>query len=118
MIYDNGTPGDGQWHCPYTRDWVERMARASKHCYRLSAEQIEASDNSQPGYKVPPGDFLDGPQDVRGLPLWWCAEEERRFREYPVSCCAIYDYDTVPDVVITNGKEDWSLRLWEPVFTA
>lgn len=118
MIYDNGTPGDGQWHCPYTRDWVERMARASKHCNRLSAEQIEASDNSQPGYKVPPGDFLDGPQDVRGLPLWWCAEEERRFREYPVSYCAIYDYDTVPDVVITNGKEDWSLRLWEPVFTA
>ena len=69
-------------------------------------------------YKLPPGDFLEEEQDARGLPLSWCAEEDRRFREYPVSCCDIYDYNTVPDVVITNGVEDWPPRLWKPVLRA
>lgn len=119
MIYDSGNyNGDGQWHCPYTREWVERMARAAKHCNRLTAEQIEASDNSQPFYKVPPGDFLDCEQDARGLPLWFCEEENRRFERWPDRCAATYDYDTIPDVVISNGKNDWPLTMWEPVMIA
>ena len=88
------------------------MARAAKICEILTAEQIEASDKSYPIYKANPIDFLDGPQDVRGLPAWYCAEEEQRFRHHPTSCCSIYDYNTVPDMVITNGREDWPLRIW------
>lgn len=119
MIYDKDeTPHDGQWHCPYPREWVERMARAAKHCKQLTAEQIEASVKLQSYYKVPPGEFLKWPQDVRGLPLWWCIEEERRYENHPAISCDIYDYDTVPDVVISNGSEDWPLTIWEPKLMA
>ena len=116
MIYDRGpTIGDGQWHCPFSLEWVERMRRAAKHCELLTAEQIKFSyERIDSGcyYEVPPGDFLSEPQDARGLPLSWCREEEQRYMKY-TSCCATYDYKSIPDVVITNGREDWPLTMWK-----
>lgn len=121
MVYDTRqrSYGDGVWHCPFSREWVERMKRAAKHCKRLTAEQIDASDRAtEYVYEVPPGDFLSEEHDARGLPLSWCEEEERRYSRHPDCCTAIYDYDSIPDVVITNGEEDWPLKMWEPVLTA
>ena len=111
MIYDSGTPrGDGVWHCPFTKAWVERMAKAAKHCVILSDEYIEAAVNNYSlEYVVPPGDFLDEEQDERGLPMSYCREEERRYRNHPTCCTAIYDYDSIPELVVTNGEDDWPL---------
>jgi len=119
MIYDRGTPGNGEWHCPFSREWVERMKRAVKHCERLSAEYIERVLNHETlVFRIPKGDVLNEEQDVRGLPLSWCREEERRFRRYPTCCTAVYDYDSIPETVITNGEEDWPLNVKRKVLTA
>ena len=124
MVYDKnprtyGDGLDGVWHCPFPMAWVERMKQAAKCCEKLSAEYIEAAlDMEVYSYRVPTGDFLDEPQDARGLPLSYCREEERRYRNHPTCCTAIYDYDSIPDVVISNGHDDWPLRMWEPVLMA
>ena len=118
MIYDSGTPGDGVWHCQFTKAWVERMAKAAKHCEILSAEYIEAAVNNALEYTVPPGDFLDEEQDARGLPMSYCIREQERLRMFPSCCTAIYDYDSIPEVVITNGEDDWPLTVTERVLTA
>lgn len=109
MVYDRYTSGDGQWHCPFSKEWVQRMARAAKHCKMLSAEQIDAILNGTfvSYYDVPPGDFLSQPQDERGLPLSYGSKDE----EWP-SCCATYDYQTIPEVVVSNGYDDWPLSIW------
>ena len=122
MVYD-GCPnrGDGKWHCPFQMDWVERKKQAAKICEPISAQQIELACmriESGEYYQLPPGDFLSEPQDARGLPLSYCREEERRYRNHPNCCTAIYDYDSVPDMVISNGHDDWPLRVWEPVLRA
>ena len=123
MIYcdEPHTTSGGQWWCPFSREWVARKSAAAKRCEQLTCEEIDAAiyrfENGM-NFKLPPGDFLEEEQDARGLPLSWCEEEDRRFRGYPVSCCAIYDYDSVPDVVVTNGIEDWPLRIWEQVLMA
>lgn len=110
MIYDSGTPGDGVWHCPFTKAWVERMAKAAKHCEMLSDEYIEAVINNHAlVYVVPPGDFLDEEQDERGLPMSYCIREQERHRRFPACCTAIYDYDSIPELVVTNGEDDWPL---------
>jgi hypothetical protein len=111
MIYDSGDhPGDGVWHCPFTKAWVERMAKAAKHCEMLSAMYIEATVNNHAlEYVMPPGNFLDEEQDERGLPMSYCRKEAERYRDWPDCCTAIYDYDSIPEVVITNGKDDWPL---------
>ena len=109
MIYDSGTPGDGVWHCPFPPEWVERMRRAAKHCEMLSAEHIEAAVNNALVYVVPPGDFLDEEQDARGLPMSYCIREQERHRRFPTCCTAIYDYDSIPELVVTNGEDDWPL---------
>ena len=95
------------------------MKQAAKACQGLTAEYIEIVMNSDVyHYRVPPGDFLDETQDARGLPMSYCLEEERRYRNHPTCCTSIYDYDSIPDVVISNRHDDWPLRLWEPVLTA
>ena len=95
------------------------MKRAAKACQGLTVEYIEMVMNREvTHYRMPPGDFLDEPQDARGLPLSFCREEERRYRNHPTYCTSIYDYDSVPDIVISNGEDDWPLKLWEPVLTA
>lgn len=119
MIYDKRSPGDGQWHCPFSPEWVQRMKRAAKHCAGLSAEYIERTLNHEwMMFRLPPGDFLSEQQDARGLPLSWCQGERKRFKGWPECCVSIYDYDTVPDVVVTNGNNDWPLQAIGRVLTA
>ena len=113
MIYSKGTPGNGVWHCPFSPEWVEQMRRAAKHCEPLSAEYIERCINNEEYiYQVPPGDFLSTPQDSRGVPIGYDNGYQK-----PISC-EIYDYSTIPDVVVTNGREDWPLRVRRSVLMA
>ena len=113
MIYSKGTPGNGVWHCPFSPEWVERMKHAAKVCQWLTVEQIEAAYNREvTRYRLPPGDFLDGPQDARGLPVGYGDGFGRNVS------CDIYDYTSIPDMVISNGRDDWQLRMWEQVLTA
>lgn len=119
MEYDGQKPGNGWWNCPYPPEWVERMKRAVKVCEPLTAEQVEASlTRSVVHYVVPPGDFLSEEQDERGLPLSWCQEYEASHEGWPECCETIYDYDSIPETVLTNGKDDWPLRLHEVLLTA
>lgn len=116
MIYDKKPCyGDGQWHCPFPREWVERMKRAAKACEPLTAKDIKLAYmriDSGYYYELPPGDFLDGPQDPNGLPTWMRNEDDSNIR------CDIYDYDSIPDIVVSNGEDDWTVRLWHPLLTA
>ena len=123
MIYDRTerSYGDGQWHCPFSREWVERMKRAAKRCERLTAAEIEAFDRLlNEGAMVPVWEegFLDGPQDARGLPLSWCREYEARHQSWPECCMATYDYDSIPEMVVTNGNDDWPLMVKDKILTA
>ena len=112
MIYDSRrrTWGDGEWHCPFPRRWVERMARAAKACKKLSdADVAGVLDREVAYYRVPPSDFLDEEQDARGLPLSYCRKEAEKYKDWPDCCTAIYDYDSIPEMVITNGYDDWPM---------
>ena len=112
MIYDSGTSSGGVWHCPFSPEWVVKMKRAVKHCEDLTAEYIERTiDNEWMSYGIPPGDFLSEPQDARGLPLSWCKKEEKRFKNWPKCCTSIYDYNSIPDIVATNGIYDWPFNI-------
>ena len=98
------------WNCPFPPEWVAKMAKAAKACKNLTAEQIEAAYNRVDlNYRLPPGDFLIEPQDSRGLPVSWTEEYDRRHASWPDCCVSIYDYDSIPEVVITNGEDDWPL---------
>ena len=109
MKYDGRRPGDGWWNCPFPPEWVERMKRAAKACERLTAEQVKA----EPSLK-----FLDEEQDERGIPLSWCREYEARHKGWAECCTAIYDYDSIPETVVSNGNDDWPLMVHERVLTA
>lgn len=110
MKYDGRRPGNGWWNCPFSPEWVERMKRAVKACERLTAEQVE---DQKPSLK-----FLDEEQDERGLPLSWCREYEARHEGWPECCTAIYDYDSIPEMVVSNGNDDWPLIVREKILTA
>lgn len=119
MIYNKSTPGNGEWHCPFPRWWVDMMKRAVKRCEGVSAAQVEAAlSREYVYYHIPPGDFLSEPQDARGLPLSWCRKERQRFSNWPDCCVSIYDYDTIPDMVVTDGENDWPLNSHFRVLTA
>lgn len=121
MVYDveRHIYSDGVWHCPFSRDWLQRMKRAARACERLTDEQVEAAlRNDHPYYKLPPGDFLSEPQDARGLPPSWCSEYEARHEGWPECCVAIYDYGSIPEMVVSNGEDDWPLVLYGKVLTA
>lgn len=120
MIYDKeNNRGDGVWHCPFPKSGLNMMQKASKHCSRLSAEYIELSLNHYNSeYHLPPGDFLSEPQDSRGLPLSWCIIESKRFEKRITSCIDIYDYDSIPEIVITDGKKDWPMKTKRKVLQA
>ena len=114
MIYSKGTPGNGVWHCPFPPEWVERMRRAAKHCEALSADYIDRIINSNGYvYHIEPGEYLEHPQDCRGLPVGYCENISR----LPVSC-DIYNYESIPDVVVTDGYNDWPLCLRGSVLMA
>jgi hypothetical protein len=118
MIYCKSTPGNGKWHCPFPRWWVDMMKRAAKRCEGVTEEQVEAALSREcVYYKVPPGDFLSEPQDARGLPLSWCDQERARHRGWPDCCVAIYDYDSIPDMVVTNGEKDWAFKNYNKILT-
>lgn len=113
MIYSKGTPGNGVWHCPFPPEWVEKMKRAVKHCEHLTAEQIEnVYQRDADSYQLPPGDFLSYPQDSRGIPLGY-NDNDRTF-----ITCDIYDYNSVPDLVVTDGYKDWPYNNHSKVLTA
>ena len=119
MEYDGRRPGDGQWNCPFSPEWVERKKRAAKVCERLTAKQVEAAlTRPELHYVVPPGNFLSEEQDARGLPMSWCREYEARHEGWPECCEATFDYDSIPEIVVTNGEVDWPLRLRTKILTA
>lgn len=110
MIYDkadNKFP-DGQWHCPFPPEWVVKMAQIAKDLGSLTEEMMVILHGPK-SYKRPRLEWLNEPQDARGLPLTYCDNDETNH-----VCRATWDYDSIPDVVITNGYDDWPLRLWEP----
>ena len=109
--YNDGC--DGQWHCPFPPEWVEKMKRAAKHCESLTPEYIERTlENEVFYYRIPPGEFLSTPQDSRGVPIGYDNSYQK-----PISC-EIYDYSSIPDVVVTNGREDWPLCVRRSVLMA
>ena len=92
------------------------MRRAVKHCEPLSAEYIERCiSNEEYIYQVHPGDFLSQPQDRRGLPVWY--NEDIIISRLPIRC-DVYDYRSIPDIVVTNGREDWPLCVTGSVLMA
>ena len=119
MVYDGRNPGNGWWNCPYPPAWVERMKQAARACKRLTDEQVEAAlTRLDLRYVLPPGDFLSEEQDARGLPLSWCREYEARHEGWPDCCTEICDYRSIHEIVVTNGEDDWPLRLHRRVQTA
>lgn len=119
MEYNGRNPGNGWWNCPFSPEWVERMKRAAKMCERLNAEQVEAVlARTDVHYVLPQGDFLSEEQDARGLPLSWCREYDARHEGWPKCCVATYDYDTLPEIEVTNGEDDWPLVYRGGVMTA
>ena len=95
------------------------MKRAAKYCEQLPPWYIERVLNGEcTSYKLPPGDFLSEQQDARGLPLSWCARYENEHRHWPKCCTAIYDYDSIPEIVVTNGEDDWGYVQRERMMTA
>ena len=85
------------------------MKRTVKACERLTTEQVEAESLLK---------FLDEEQDERGIPLSWCREYEARHEGWPECCTATYDYDSIPETVVSNGNDDWPLMAQERVLTA
>jgi len=115
-----------------TAEWLRRKAYAAKICQTLTDEQVLSVPSDldiKDGHYEHHGERLPGrwksrlhvpidePQDERGLPESWAAEMERHYDPY-YDGPAIYDYRSVPDVVITNGHEDWPLKIWRPVLHA
>ena len=95
------------------------MKRAVKVCERLTNKQVEAAlRNINLHYKLPPGNFLSEEQDERGIPVSWCREYEATHEEWSECCTAIYDYDSIPETVVTNGKDDWPLVTQDKILTA
>ena len=120
MIYDK-RPNffcNGQWHCPFSPEWVKKMRHVVKVCEQLTAEDIEAFDRGNVNYQLPQWDVLNEPQDARGLPLSWCRKEAQRFSKRSTSCIDIYDYCSIPEMVITNGKDDWPMKTKGKVLQA
>ena len=95
------------------------MKRAAEVCKRLTAEHVEAVlTRTEVHFELPSGDFLSEEQDERGLPLSWCREYEARHEGWPDCCIATYDYDSIPEIVVTNGEDDWPLRQREKILTS
>ena len=94
------------------------MRKIVRHCKRLTEQQLDAMFNGSIHMVPVPGEYLNEPQDPRGLPMSWVEEEERRYSHHPTCCNAIYDYSTIPEVVITNGEDEWPLARRRVAVTA
>ena len=89
------------------------MRNAAQHFKVLSAEYIERTLFCEAFFtSLGPGDFLSQPQDSRGLPIGYGNSSGQRVS------CEIYDYSTIPDIVVTNGREDWPLRMRDRMLMA
>lgn len=99
MIFDATSNGDGQWHCPFTREWLEHARRVV-----AAVKSGKAIERETALLK-----FLEDQQDSRGVPMWWCREYEERHKDWPTECRATLDYRGRPEVVVTNGVYDWPL---------
>ena len=111
MIYDGSEhkfAWDCQWHCPFPPEWVEKMAQIAKDLGPLTEEMMVILHGPK-NYVRPRLEWLNEPQDARGLPLSYCDNDETNH-----GCRATYDYDSIPDVVVTNGYDDWPYMIWEP----
>jgi len=112
MIYDNEKHRTAlEWHCPFGKVWLQRARRAAKICRYMTADEIDAADRrlkSAHYLRLPPGKFLEEPQAPNGLPLSWYNKD--KCERIP---CDVYDYDSLPEIVITNGLDDWPLRNWK-----
>ena len=87
------------------------MARAAKACKQLSDADVAGVLDRQVAYYIlPPCDFLEEEQDARGLPMSYCRKEAERYKDYPDCCTAIYNYDSIPEMVITDGYDDWPMN--------
>lgn len=116
MIFDRKRPsGDGVWHCPFTQEWLDCMKNAQQKCKKKNIKRKCAKDQFHLS-------CLKEPQDARGLPMSYCEEqnkkeEEQHWRNYHTSCNATYNYSTIPDIVATNGEDDWPFRVREKLIT-
>ena len=72
MVYDSRSIiyCDGEWHCPFSREWVEKMKRAVSHCLLHKVMDVDYYQTL---------DCLSEPQDARGLPMSYVIDEERRY---------------------------------------
>ncbi|MBQ1796797.1 MAG: hypothetical protein IIZ88_03405, partial [Prevotella sp.] len=113
---------------------LRRKAYAAKICQTLTDEQVRSVPSD---LDIKDGHYehhtegkrlsvrwksklhvpIDEPQDARGLPESWAAKMERHHSPY-YDGPGIYDYRSIPDVVITNGHADWPLKIWRPVLHA
>ena len=112
MIYSKRPHRDseGEWHCPKSPEWIKKMRHAVKVCKQLTEADIEAFLNGKINYHLPPMDVLDESQDARGLPESWCKKEAERFSRRIGSCIDTYDYFSIPEMVITDGYDDWPMK--------
>lgn len=85
---------DGEWHCPFTPEWVAKMQHAVAVCRNIVQDGQQDS-----GYEE---NFLGKPQDSRGLPIDY--DDSLHYR------IAVWDYQSIPDIVVTNGSDDWPLH--------
>ncbi|MCR5366554.1 MAG: hypothetical protein K6E67_10485 [Prevotella sp.] len=108
MIFDSDKRNfcDGEWHCPFPKHWVDRMAQAAACCCKLTSKAVYERKEEQI-------DFLNGPQDERGLPLSFHKNTE----DWP-ACCSTYDYGSIAEVVVTNGQDDWPLGNYGKILIA
>ena len=100
MIYEKNRQSplyaDGEWHCPFTPEWVAKMQHAVAVCRNMvKDEKLES------GYEE---NFLSQPQDSRGLPVGYGDNLNSDVR------LDTWDYRTIPEIVVTNGHDDWPLR--------
>ena len=110
MVYDRYFhDSDGIWHCPKSKEWIEKMRHAVQVCKQLTEADIEAFLNGKINYHLPRYDVLGEPQDARGLPESWCKKEAERFSRRIGSCIDTYDYFSIPEIVITDGYDDWPM---------
>lgn len=119
MRYINEEPVSGQWWCPWTPEMVERARRAARFCLHITPADVErVLKCEQVNYRVPPGDFLSEPQDARGLPLSYCERYEAEHEDWPECCMEIYDYDSVPDIVVNDGRDDRPYNSYHRILQA
>ena len=91
------------------REGNVRCATRYRFVNNLTEADIEAFLKGT-NYRLPRYDVLGEPQDARGLPESWCKKEAERFSRRIGSCIDTYDYFSIPEMVITDGYDDWPMK--------